>query len=294
MIVKVLLAITAAAAMCHRHITDAALSHSSFTLPNFISPLHRPPWLFPFSAAPQILGGAKEWSKGGEVKISMRRRCHRLQLKDADHGAQLGRQKRSGEEEEEMKEAATGRIKEEVNGRIRARMNQLHGEDAETVINEGLKAIMDVRAADLTLTTENFNVIIYVICRARNASPALLDRALATLKAEGLRPNTKTYNFLLSASKPRGAVALRGAGGSGGAAEDPLERTLEVLGMMDKDNVKPDDYSYTLVLAACSRLARRDGPRALRLARDYFEEMREAGIEPSTFTVHRLLKYSCI
>lgn len=272
--------------MCHKHITNAALSHSSFTLPNFISPLHHPPWLFPFSAAPQILGGAKEWSKGGEVKILMRRRCPRLQLKDADHGAQLGRQKRSGEEEEEIKEAATGRI--------RARMNQLHGEDAETVLSEGLQALDDVRAADLTLTTENFNVIIYVICRARNASPALLDRALATLKAEGLRPNTKTYNFLLSASKPRGAVALRGAGGSGGAAEDPLERTLEVLGMMDKDNVKPDDYSYTLVLAACSRLARLDGPRALRLARDYFEEMREAGIEPSTFTVHRLLKYSCI
>ena len=219
------------------------------------------------------------------MKIAMRRRCHDVQLKDADHGAQLGpsrEQQGRGEEKDEITEAATGRI--------RARMNQLHGEDAETVLSEGLQALKDVRAADLTLTTENFNVIVYVISRARNASPALLDRALATLKAEGLRPNTKTYNFLLSASKPRGAVALRGAVGSGGTAGDPLERTLEVLGMMDKDNIKPDDYSYTLVLAACSRLARLDGPRALRLARDYFEEMREAGIEPSTFTVHRLLK----
>jgi len=60
---------------------------------------------------------------------------------------------------------------------------------------------------------------------------------VGALTQEGLEANTKTYNLLICADKPRTAhlhlEKERGvAGGEGGG--DPLARTLEVLQMMDR------------------------------------------------------------
>jgi len=157
-------------------------------------------------------------------------------------------------------------------------------QDAEVVLRQGLEALRDVHVANCTPTTENFNYILYAVGRARNCSPALLDRALEALTQQGLQANTKSYNLLISASKLRGGP--RRVGGAGDASGDPLARTLDILTRMKSARVLRDDFTYTLIFSACSRAARTDGPRGLRLAREFVREMGSDGVEPSTFTLN--------
>lgn len=155
-------------------------------------------------------------------------------------------------------------------------------QDAHVVLSHGLEALDELHAANLMPTTENFNYILYAVGRAQNASPALLDRTLAEFIRRGLQPDTKTYNLLLSACKSRGPRVKMHAK----ASADPLQRTLELLTRMESARVRRDDFTYTLVFSACSRAAREDGPRGLRLARDFVREMTTDGVVPSTFTLN--------
>jgi hypothetical protein len=161
-----------------------------------------------------------------------------------------------------------------ANELIRARLNQLQGHDAELCLSEGIRALDDARALRLPLDAEDINLVLYTVSRASNCSAALLDRALAVLQQHGAAANTKTYNLLLSACKPRAPHARRQHGGGGEENGDPLERTLVVLEMMELARIQRDDFSYTLIFSACSRAARRNGARGLRLVKQFWREMR--------------------
>ena len=183
--------------------------------------------------------------------------------------------------------AVPGEERATANALIRARLNQLQGEDAEACLREGLRALEDARAARLPLDAEDGNLVLYVVSRARNCSAALLDRALAALQQHGAAANTKTYNLLLGACKPRGQHARRPQHSDGREDDrDPLERTLVVLEMMERESIQRDDFSYTLIFSACARAARRNGARGLRLVQQFWREMLADGVEPSAFTLN--------
>jgi hypothetical protein len=165
-----------------------------------------------------------------------------------------------------------------ANELIRARLNQLQGQDAEVCLSEGIRALDDARALRLPLDAEDINLVLYTVSRASNCSAALLDRALAILQQHGAAANTKTYNLLLSACKPRAPHARREHEGGGEQNGDPLERTLAVLDMMELARIRRDDFSYTLIFSACSRAARRNGARGLRLVKQFWREMRAGTI----------------
>ena len=191
-----------------------------------------------------------------------------------------------------------------VNNLVRARLGAMRdggAGDAQALLGAGLEAIRQARAAALAPTTENFNYIIYLVSRARGgASPAVLDNTLAALKAEGMSPDTKSFNLLLSAAKPRGAQRFA-------EDADPMARTLSVLASMHAERVPRDDFTYTLVFSACARLAKArvgggrtgvggvgvggvgagmGGARALRLARELVAELEMSRVEPSTYTIN--------
>jgi hypothetical protein len=173
--------------------------------------------------------------------------------------------------------ASSGSAREDsaaaANELIRARLNQLQGQDAEVCLSVGSRALDDARALRLPLDAEDINLVLYTVSRASNCSAALLDRALAVLQQHGAAANTKTYNLLLSACKPRAPHARRQRGGGGEETADPLERTLAVLEMMELARIRRDDFSYTLIFSACSRAARRNGARGLRLVKQFWSEM---------------------
>ena len=199
--------------------------------------------------------------------------------------------------------ALRGQDGDAVNNLVRARLGALRdgGADAQAMMGAGLEAIRQARAAALAPTTENFNYIIYLVSRARGgASPAVLDNTLAALKAEGMSPDTKSFNLLLSAAKPRGAQRFA-------EDADPMARTLSVLASMHAERVPRDDFTYTLVFSACARLAKArvgggrtgvggvgvggtgtamGGARALRLARELVAELEMSRVEPSTYTIN--------
>eukprot|EP00277_Geminigera_cryophila_P044748 CAMPEP_0173081678 /NCGR_PEP_ID=MMETSP1102-20130122/17460_1 /TAXON_ID=49646 /ORGANISM="Geminigera sp., Strain Caron Lab Isolate" /LENGTH=181 /DNA_ID=CAMNT_0013956393 /DNA_START=135 /DNA_END=677 /DNA_ORIENTATION=+ len=170
----------------------AAVSFSPVS-PAFLVP--RPPFASPSLALSQKFLAHGCCGPPRCLQYALRRNAAQMSLQkgDADHIDSRG----SGEALEEKEGAAMAMI--------RSRMNHLHGKEAEEILDEGLMVLQDVRASKLVPTTDNFNFILYLISRAKNASPPLLDRALGALTQEGLEANTKTYNLLICADKPRTA-----------------------------------------------------------------------------------------
>jgi len=65
-----------------------------------------------------------------------------------------------------------------------------------------------------------------------------------------------------------------------------MELTGEGYGTCCRKRVARDDYTYTLVFGACGRVARCDGPRGLRLVREFVREMTQQRVIASSYSLN--------